>query len=164
VFDEAVPDRQQERIGVISFEIDDQTAEDLAVGIDSLRTHSGVLDVLQVSAVGKKGRMVSQVQVLCRQEALHEAIDACFAETATIGLRWSITPRITLPREMATVDTAGAPVAVKVVRRPNGRSSAKADVESLRACSGRLERQQRRHTAEQQALVGRAANESCRDR
>jgi hypothetical protein len=164
VFDEAAADRQQDRIGVICFEIDDQTAEDLAVGIDSLRLLDGVLDVLQVSAVGKKGRMVFQVQVLCLQERLDEVIDACFAETTTIGLRWSIIARTKLQREMATIDTAGQSTAVKLVRRPKGRPSAKADVESLRTCDGLRERQQRRRDAEQQALTDRASTESCRNK
>jgi hypothetical protein len=164
LFDEAAADTQQDRIGVICFEIDDQTAEDLAVGIDSLRMLDGVLDVLQVSAVGKKGRMIFQVQVLCLLEMLDDVIDACFAETTTIGLRWSITARTKLRREMAAIDTADQSTAVKMVRRPNDRPSAKADVESLRTCNGHRERQQRRRTAEQQALNGRAATEPCRNK
>jgi hypothetical protein len=164
MFDEAAADRQQDRIGVICFEIDDQTAEDLAVGIDSLRMLEGVLDVLQVSAVGKKGRMVFQVQVLCQLEMLDDVIDACFTETTTIGLRWNITARTKLRREMVTIDTPGQSTAVKLVRRPSGRPSAKTDVESLRTCNGRRERQQKRHTAEQQALAGRAATEPCRNK
>src|SRR5581483_4647977 len=41
----------------LSFEIDDQPLEDLAIGLDKLRERDGVIDVIQIPAFGKKGRM-----------------------------------------------------------------------------------------------------------
>jgi hypothetical protein len=164
MFDEAAAARSDDRIGIITFEIDDQTAEDLAVGMDALRTSEGVLDVLQIPAVGKKGRMVCQVQVLCRPDVLDDVIDGCFTQTTTIGLRWNMTARAKLARKMATVEDGQRPVSVKLADRPDGRSSAKADVESLRACSGEPARRQRRKKAEQKAIADAASAESCRNK
>lgn len=162
LFDEAPVARTDDRVGVICFEIDDQTAEDLAVGIDALRMHEGVLDVLQVPAFGKKGRMVVQVQVLCRQDVLTGVIDACFTQTTTLGLRWSVTARTKLTRQMAVAESGNESLAVKIVERPDGRTTAKSDVEEVRNRGGHGERQQRRRNAEGNALRERASTETCR--
>ena len=58
-----------DRVAVIAFEVDDQSAEELAVGLDALRATDGVLDVIQLAAFGKKGRLATQVQVLARPGA-----------------------------------------------------------------------------------------------
>ncbi len=56
-----------EQVAVISFEVDDQTLEDLAVGLEKLRELEGVLDVTQQAAFGKKGRMMCAVQIPCTE-------------------------------------------------------------------------------------------------
>ena len=48
---------EEETVGVCAFEVDDQTAEDLAVGLERLRAGDGVLDVVQTPVFGKKGRI-----------------------------------------------------------------------------------------------------------
>jgi uncharacterized protein (DUF111 family) len=108
---------ESDQIGVVTFEVDDQTPEDLAAGLDALRARDGVLDVVQTPAFGKKGRMMMSVRVLCRSESLSPVIDACFTETTTIGLRWGRTMRSVLPRRMADGD-----IPVKLVTRPDGRA------------------------------------------
>ena len=86
--------------------MDDQSAEALAVGLEALRATDGVLDVVQLPALGKKGRLATQVQVLARPERLDAAIERCFVETTTIGLRWRIEARAVLAREV--VDAGGS--------------------------------------------------------
>jgi uncharacterized protein (DUF111 family) len=152
LFDDVASSRADDRIGVIVFEVDDQTAEDLATGIDALRAHEGVLDVLHMPAIGKKGRMAFHVQVLCRHEALDAVIEACFDQTTTIGLRWHISARARLARETVFVDTDVDPVRVKLAKRPDGRTTAKADADDLREGGGRRERQGKRRLAERRAL------------
>lgn len=137
-----------ERIGLVEFEVDDQTAEDLAVGLDALRALPGVHDVLQAQAVGKKGRLAAQVRVLCRRECLDAVIDACFQETTTLGLRWAEVMRRRLPREGDSVDVEGRGVQVKVATRPGGTTTAKAEIESLKGAGGHRGRQRRRAEAE----------------
>ena len=81
-----------ERIGLIAFEVDDQSGEDLALGLAHLRATPGVLDVLQSAAFGKKGRLTAQVQVLCRPDAVAAVAETCLAQTATLGVRCSRSP------------------------------------------------------------------------
>src|SRR5204863_1590850 len=77
---DAAAETDDEEIGVIAFEIDDQTPEDLAIGLDRLRDTAGVLDVLQAPAFGKKGRLVAQIQVLTTAVALDAVAERCLVE------------------------------------------------------------------------------------
>ena len=143
--------RQDEQVGVIAFEVDDQSPEELAVGLEALRATEGVLDVVQLPAVGKKGRLAAHVQVLARPERLDAAIERCFVETATIGLRWRIEARAVLAREMVTVAAPDGDVAVKLVNRPGGVRSAKAEIDQTTG-PGHAARSSRRRAAEGRAL------------
>ena len=112
---------REETIGVCSFEVDDQTAEDLAVGLDRLRAADGVLDVVQTPVIGKKGRMAASVRVLARPAVREPLIERCFAETATLGVRWQTVRRAALEREEAVADVAGEPVRIKRAHRAGRR-------------------------------------------
>ena len=48
------------------------------VGLEALRATDGVLDVVQLPAFGKKGRLARQVQVLARPERLDAVIERVF--------------------------------------------------------------------------------------
>jgi uncharacterized protein (TIGR00299 family) protein len=144
--------RSDERVAVIAFEIDDQSAEELAVGLEALRAAPGVLDVVQLPAFGKKGRLATQIQLLARPERLDAVIDRCFAETTTIGLRWRIETRAVLAREVVSVAAPDREVAVKVVTRPDGGRTAKAEVDQV-AGDGHAARAGGRRAAEARALA-----------
>jgi hypothetical protein len=142
-----------ERIAIIAFEVDDQTPEDLAVGLDNLRALDGVLDVVQSPAFGKKGRVLAAVRLLVRSDAAGRAIDACFHETATIGLRCGLTDRVTLSRRTAGADGGLGAARVKLVDRPGGRLSAKAEIGDVAGDpGGHAGRQARRRAAETRAI------------
>jgi uncharacterized protein (TIGR00299 family) protein len=145
--------RQDERVAVLAFEVDDQSPEELAVGLEALRRADGVLDVVQLPALGKKGRLAAQVQVLARPERLDAVIERCFVETTTIGLRWRIEARAVLAREVVTLAAPDGEVAVKVVERPGGVRSAKAEIDHVRVV-GHAARTRRRRAAEARALEG----------
>ncbi len=143
------------RVGVIGFEVDDQTPEDLAVGLDRLRQLPDVLDVLQAPAFAKKGRLVARIQLLCRAEAVRRVAEACFEETTTIGLRWRIEERLVLERRARPVETALGEVSVKVVDRPETGPTAKAEIDDVATTpGGHTARRERRLAAEQAALKG----------
>ena len=57
--------RTNDEVGEITFEVDDQTGEELAVALDILRATQGVLDVVQYMVFGKKGRLATAVRGLC---------------------------------------------------------------------------------------------------
>ena len=148
-YQQAAGARTDDRIAVISFEIDDQNPEELALGLDALRVFDGVTDVIQVPAFGKKGRLTSQLQLLARPERLDAVIDACFAETTTLGLRWRIEPRAVLRRTSRTVAGAEGEVAVKLATRPDGSRTAKAELDHIGpGQGGQAGRARRRHAAE----------------
>ena len=157
-FAPVAPAAGQEQVAVLRCEIDDQTPEDLALGLDRLRARPGILDVLQWPVYGKKGRMVAAVQVLAQAEALDAALDAAFDETTTLGVRWSILARRALARDTAAHTDALGRVRVKRARRPAGTVTAKAELDDLAGSAGHAARQERRRGAEAAAL-GRDGND-----
>jgi len=109
----------------LSFEIDDMTPEELAVALDKIRAHPGILDAGYHVGIGKKGRMRFSVDVLAASSHTEDAIALCFAETATIGLRIDQPVRRVLTR-------LDGPDGVKRVARPGGNT---AKIESDRVAS-----------------------------
>ena len=136
-FDDGPPLRTRDEIGVLRFEVDDQTPEDLAVGLERLRATPGVLDVLQTPGFGKKGRMLAQVQVLTLAGATDAVVEACLAETTTLGVRVERNERRILAREQATLnDTDGLAIRVKTAERPGGVRTVKAEMDDVAAAAG----------------------------
>jgi uncharacterized protein (DUF111 family) len=162
VFDtaSATPGHHRE-LAVISFEVDDQSGEELATGLDRVRAVDGVHDVVQMPAFGKKSRLAVHVQVLTSPASLDAAVDACFRETTTIGLRTHIVQGRALPRSFATVEVEGYPLTVKLVERPADRGSlltGKAEADHVRPVSTHAARARLRRDAERLA-VERATNQ-----
>ena len=142
-----------EEVALLAFEVDDQTAEDLALGLERLRACDGVLDVVQSPVFGKKGRMAAQVQVLAQPQRLDAVVAACFAETTTLGVRHQLLARRALARHETTIaDADGPAVRVKLARRPDGALSAKAESDDLRQGGERSGREELRRASEAEAL------------
>lgn len=151
-FEDAEAASGTDRVAVIAFEVDDQAPEDLAIALDHLRAHPAVMDVLQMPAFGKKGRMSAHIQILAEPHAAQQVIEACFDETSTLGLRSQIVERHVLPRRQETIEVGGRRVRVKLAQRPGGRT-AKAESDDLLALSGgRAAREQTRHEAQSEGL------------
>jgi uncharacterized protein (DUF111 family) len=167
-----------QRIDVLEFEVDDQSGEDLALGLDRLRAHRAVLDVTQCAVFGKKGRMAVHVQVLACQsqpaDSVHiaddahgahvpdgadradvagvaDVIDACFRETTTLGVRHQTVRRIGLRRRFATTRVDQQSVRVKLAERPGG-VTAKAEADDVAAHAIHARRASLRSQAELAAL------------
>ena len=152
-FDRAPASRFSHReLGVITFEVDDLSAEDLSNGLDHVRAMSGVHDVVQGVVFGKKGRVATQVQVLVAPERLDDAIRLCFAETTTIGLRFHTVQGAALPRGFDTVRVDGHDLRTKHVTRPDGSRTAKAEASDVSAAPGHAARLRLRREAEALAL------------
>ena len=159
-FDEATPltrstvagsiDRRQ--LAVITFEVDDQSPEDLAAGLDHLRAMNEVFDVTQTSVVGKKARMAAHIQVLVSPRELENVMVACFEETTTIGLRYQLTEGAVLRRRIETIEIAGETLQVKIVERPGGMQSGKAEAADVASHRGHLKRARLRGEAVALAL------------
>jgi len=146
VLDDAPGPDGERWLGVISFEVDDQSPEDLAVGLERLRALPGVLDVLQMPACGKKGRLLAHIQLLVQPEAMAAAADAAFRETTTIGLRTQMVRAPALPREAMRTEVEGRSLRVKRVQRPGG-ATTKAEIDDVAAVAGQAERARLRQAA-----------------
>ena len=125
-----------EQVAVCSFEVDDQTLEDLSVGLERLRGHPGVIDISQWPVFGKKGRIAVHVQVLAAPEQLEAVLTQCFTETTTLGIRWQLVARAVVPRETNEVDMAGRSVRVKYAVRPGNQRTVKPEMDDLAGTGG----------------------------
>jgi uncharacterized protein (DUF111 family) len=140
-----------DHISTITFEIDDQTSEDLAIGIDALRQYPGVIEVYQGSLFGKKGRMLTQVQILVKPDALESVCEQCFIETSTLGLRIAKVERKILSRSELSLDQPKT--RVKIAKRPNNEVTAKAEIADIAAISSSAsQRSMNKQISEQQVL------------
>jgi uncharacterized protein (TIGR00299 family) protein len=139
-------------LAVVSFEVDDQSGEELAAGLERVRAVPGVHDVLQMAAFGKKSRLAVHVQVLVAPDALEAAIEACFRETTTIGLRTHVVQGRALRRRFERVAVDGHAVTVKVVERPEGVVTAKAEAEDVKPFPTHAQRGRIRRDAEALAV------------
>lgn len=137
-------------LAVISFEVDDQSGEELAAGLEQVRATEGVHDIVQMAAFGKKSRLAVHVQVLARPDALDAVVAACFRETTTIGLRTQLAQGRALTRRFATVAVADRELRVKLVERPDG-VTGKAEADDLRTVPTHAARARLRRAAETKA-------------
>ncbi len=142
------PVTTQDTVVVLRCEIDDQSAEDLAIALDHIRSSPGVLDVCQWPVFAKKGRIATALQVLAAHDAGDRIAALLFHETTTLGVRHSTVARATLRRELATDDDG---VRVKQAFRSAG-TTAKAERDDLASFDGHAERMRRARLAEQRAL------------
>ena len=111
-----------------------------------------MLDVLQMPAFGKKGRMTAHIQLLAQPEAAEQIIDACFSETATLGLRCQIVERRVLARRHDSVEVGGRRLRVKLAQRPEA-ATVKVESDDLLAVrGGRAGRDEARRKAEAEGL------------
>jgi uncharacterized protein (DUF111 family) len=124
---------------VCEFEVDDQSGEDLAVGMDNLRAMDAVIDVIQAPVFAKKGRMAVHIRVLTRPEALDAVVAACLNQTSTLGVRHYTVQRTSLQRAEGVAKVVSMPeskqieqaIRVKQVIRPAGNATRKAEMDDL---------------------------------
>jgi pyridinium-3,5-bisthiocarboxylic acid mononucleotide nickel chelatase len=117
---------------VIEFDIDDQSPEELATGLERLRLAPGVRDVATFQGIGKKGRWLQAVRVIADPGHRDAVVVAVFDETATLGVRLRREERAVLARHTVVVDDDSGSVRVKVAERP-GRRTAKAEADDIAA-------------------------------
>ncbi len=154
----------RDEVTAIRFDVDDQTPEDLAIGLDRLRAAEGVLDVIQFPVLGKKGRLASRVEILVRPAQAERIIAACFAETSTIGLRYGTETRRLLPREQVRLELDGEVRRAKLVTRPDGSRTGKLEADELASLDAGLAARRRQGSAVAEALSEPRPGAGGRDR
>ncbi len=127
---ENVSNKNIEKIAKLEFEVDDQSPEHLSIAVGRLREISGVLDLIQSSVSGKKGRMTTSIQIVSEIDKIDLVINKCFLETTTIGIRYQIMERVILERTIEKVDYNGNEFRVKIVNR-QGFISGKVEADDL---------------------------------
>lgn len=100
---------------------------------------AGAVEVHWMPVQMKKQRPGVTVRVLAPVAAIEGVGEALFAETTTIGFRWWPVSRAILEREEAEVESSFGTVAVKRVRRPDGRWEMRPEYESCREIARRLD-------------------------
>jgi uncharacterized protein (DUF111 family) len=149
-FDAAAATAPHRQLAVLGFEVTAQSAEALARGLDRLRARPDVHDLLQMPALGTRGRVATHVQILTRPEAAVSVARACFGETAAIDVRMHLVQGRALPREARQVATAGRSLRVKLVDRPGGRTG-KVEADDVRDVAGHAARARLRRSGERPA-------------
>lgn len=135
-------DFSQDSIAVVEFDIDDQSPEDLSIGLDGIRSCGGVLDVVQQPFYGKKGRLGIHVRILAEWDKLYDTIAASLSATSSIGVRWQRVDRAVLARKSETITIDDRSTSIKLVERPDSQVTGKIeadDLKPLRASYGRRE-------------------------
>jgi len=131
--EQAAQESGGEPIAVIETVIDDSTSQVLAY-VSELLLAAGAWDVYRAAVQMKKGRTGVQMTVLCRPDLVPTLRDLLFRETTTIGLRWRLENKVSLPRESVVIETEWGVVHIKVARWPLGEpANASAEYEDCRA-------------------------------
>jgi pyridinium-3,5-bisthiocarboxylic acid mononucleotide nickel chelatase len=104
---------QTDEISVISFNVDDITAEHLAFVADQLFA-KGALDVLQIPAFMKKGRSATLVQVLSPLEKEKDLVEFILTQSTSFGLRLTHEKRYKLARDFIVIVLPEGKVRVKL--------------------------------------------------
>ena len=93
---------------------------------------AGARDAFLVPVVMKKSRPGTMLRVLAAPPDRDRLAAIVFAETSTIGLRYTTWSRIVLPREERSVDTPYGPVRVKVAHAPDGTVNVAPEIDDCR--------------------------------
>jgi uncharacterized protein (TIGR00299 family) protein len=105
-------DARVERVWVLESNVDHLSGEDLGRFFGALFS-AGALDVLYAPGVMKKNRPAGALQVICKAEDLETCQRAFFKHSLTLGLRRSLTERVTLPRRAVELSTPYGPLLAK---------------------------------------------------
>ena len=111
-------------------QIDDASAEDLAVLAEELR-RAGALEVFSQAVQMKKGRLGTLLTVLARPEQADALRGVWWRHGTSLGVREQLQQRWALPREQMRLDTPWGVVQVKRARRPDGTLLCKPELEDL---------------------------------
>jgi len=139
VFLGSADDVSDEELVVIECDVDDMTPAALSAACEQLRS-AGARDVSLLPLQMKKNRLGMRLTVLADPLLLEKLSAQVLQHTSSIGLRYRAVRRSVLVRRIEVVETAGGPLRVKVVVRPDGSESVEPefdDVARRAAASGR---------------------------
>jgi hypothetical protein len=115
-------------------DIDDLSPEYIAAAREALVT-AGALDVTLLRVDMKKGRPGVRVEALAPVVSLNGVLDALFAGTSTIGVRYWRVERAVLARTEEHVEWRGHRIRVKRVTLPDGSTRRKPEYDDVAAAA-----------------------------
>jgi hypothetical protein len=121
---------------------------------------AGARDAFLVPVIMKKSRPGTMLRVLAAPADRERLAGIVFAETSTIGLRWTTWQRTVLAREERSVETPYGAVRVKVATAPDGTLNVAPEFDDCRRIA--TERGVPLKVVHQAALVAALANDSRR--
>ncbi len=121
-----------QQLAVVESDLDDLEPRLFGPLADRLYA-AGAVEVHWVPVQMKKQRPGVTVRLLAPHEAIDATTEVLFNETTTLGVRYWSVARYTLARESIEVDTSFGPVAVKRVRRRDGRVELRPEFDACRA-------------------------------
>jgi pyridinium-3,5-bisthiocarboxylic acid mononucleotide nickel chelatase len=127
----ATGSREATEVVLIEANIDDQSPQLYAGAMEAL-LEAGALDVWLTPIQMKKGRPAQTLSVLCEAGAREKLTGIVFAETTTLGVRYSSWERVCLEREWVEVPTPYGQVRVKVGRQDGALRTATPEYEDCR--------------------------------
>lgn len=117
-------------------QLDDCSAEDLALLMEALR-NAGALEVFHQPLLMKKGRPGHLVTVLAQPDQGTALRSVWWHYGSSIGVREQLQQRLSLPREILSIETPWGVVRVKRSRRPDGSWLCKPEADDLAAMAAR---------------------------
>lgn len=111
--DDAPGKWHRDEVDVLETHLDDVTAEVLGYLTDTL-LEQGALDVTHGSVSMKKNRPGTRLTILARAGEGERLAERVVRETGALGLRIRREPRLTVPRQIESVDTEFGTIRVKV--------------------------------------------------
>ena len=117
-------------------QLDDCSSEDLALLMEALR-HAGALEVFHQPLLMKKGRPGHLVTVLAQPDQGTALRSVWWHYGSSIGVREQLQQRLSLPREILSIETPWGVVRVKRSRRPDGSWLCKPEADDLAAMAAR---------------------------
>jgi uncharacterized protein (TIGR00299 family) protein len=130
--DQAAPGRLgTESVIVLETNIDDLNPQ-LYDHVMARLFKAGALDVFLTPIQMKKNRPGILLRVICRPGDAGPLTDIVLTETSTLGVRQQIMSRVSLRREMGTVETPYGAVRIKIATLPDGTRRAAAEYNDCR--------------------------------
>ena len=117
-------------------QLDDCSSEDLALLMEALR-NAGALEVFHQPLLMKKGRPGHLVTVLAQPDQGTALRSVWWHYGSSIGVREQLQQRLSLPREILSIETPWGVVRVKRSRRPDGSWLCKPEADDLAAMAAR---------------------------
>ncbi len=134
VVGEPLPASETDEVVVLEATIDDSSPQLYEHVLDRLLA-AGARDAFLEPVVMKRSRPGVTLRVLADPADRDRLAAIVFAETSTIGLRWTTARRVVLPREERRVETPYGPVRVKMARAPDGTLNVAPEYEDCRAAA-----------------------------